>query len=106
MGPTQGSERPGFRLDLRQEAMQETESGLLAIAPGQPEKSEVVRRILSRDSEEVMPPPESKLKLTESEKATLPPMDRPGGALRSALVVPAPPGDTRFRSERRQPPEK
>ncbi len=42
-----------------------------ALVPGNPEKSTLVQRIYSEDPQEVMPPPESNLTLTEHEKALL-----------------------------------
>ena len=39
--------------------------------PGKPEKSELVRRILSTDADERMPPAESKKELTAAEKELL-----------------------------------
>ncbi len=47
-----------LRLDLREEAIL-VRDGVTAIVPGNPEKSEMIRRILSKDPEMVMPPPEA-----------------------------------------------
>lgn len=47
-----------LRLDLREEAIV-AHDGLTAIVPGNPEKSEMIRRIISKDPEMVMPPPEA-----------------------------------------------
>jgi hypothetical protein len=41
------------------------------IVPGQPEKSELVKRILSTKTDEHMPPPDSNRKLTDDQKAVL-----------------------------------
>jgi hypothetical protein len=47
-----------LRLDIREEAVA-LRDGIAAIVPGNPEKSEIIRRILSKDADEVMPPPEA-----------------------------------------------
>ncbi len=47
-----------LRLDIREEAIV-AHDGLTAIVPGNPEKSEMIRRLLSKDPEMVMPPPEA-----------------------------------------------
>ncbi len=52
-GPDAKTVEGDLRLDLREQAV--SESG--AIVAGEPDASELVRRILSEDSEEVMPPP-------------------------------------------------
>jgi len=61
----------GLRLDQHESAYRGGDSGDSAIAPGHPERSELVRRIESVDESERMPPPESKKNLTPEEKALL-----------------------------------
>ena len=66
------AERKGeLRLDVRDSAVGAAESGEHAIVPGNPEKSELVSRINSTDDDLRMPPPETKKKLTDAEKALL-----------------------------------
>ena len=62
------SHRKGeLRLDLRETALQKS-----VVLPGNPEESELIKRIVSSDSEEVMPPPKShKAKLSELQVETL-----------------------------------
>ena len=62
------SHRKGeLRLDLREAALLKS-----ALVPGNPEESEIIKRILSPDPEEVMPPPKShKPRLTDEQVATL-----------------------------------
>src|SRR5262245_34485492 len=60
-----------LRLDQREVALKGGESGEPAIVPGQPETSELVRRVFSTDDTERMPPPESKKSLTDAEKELL-----------------------------------
>ncbi|MEY3176014.1 MAG: hypothetical protein RLZZ436_3928 [Planctomycetota bacterium] len=65
-GPDSASRKADLRLDDRESA---TASG--AIVPGKPEDSELIRRILSSDPDEVMPPPEVKKTLTERQRRML-----------------------------------
>lgn len=53
-----GHREGGLRLDERAFALKGGESGTPAIVPGEPEKSELVKRITSKDSSHVMPPPD------------------------------------------------
>ncbi|MFT5190699.1 MAG: hypothetical protein ACI9DF_005387 [Verrucomicrobiales bacterium] len=70
-GPDAGARKADLRLDIREDALKETDSGLAAIAPGATEQSEIIKRIFSTDPDEMMPPPDSKLKLSDPEKETL-----------------------------------
>ena len=61
-GPDSAARKAGLRLDQREVAIE-----MSAIAPGEPDASEMIRRILSGDPDEVMPPPETKKKLTSAQ---------------------------------------
>jgi hypothetical protein len=63
-----GQREGGIRLDVREAALGEVDSGLVPIAPGDPEGSEAIRRIFSQDESERMPPPESNKSLTDAQK--------------------------------------
>ena len=56
-GPDAGKRKGGLRLDLKESAFGAGESGAVAIVPGDPERSELIRRMGSADPDEVMPPP-------------------------------------------------
>ena len=58
-GPDEASRQGGLRLDQRETALQPADSGLQAIVPGQPDQSELLRRITSQDDSERMPPPQT-----------------------------------------------
>jgi hypothetical protein len=58
----------GFRLDLREEALQPARSGARPIVPGKPAQSEIIKRIFATDAEEVMPPPSAHKVLKPAEK--------------------------------------
>jgi len=72
-GPDAASQEADLRLDLEEFAFASLKSNAshYAIVPGKPGKSEVVSRILSKDKELMMPPPESNLSLSVAEIATL-----------------------------------
>ena len=65
-GPDSASRKADLRLDRREDAID-----MAAIAPGDPDSSEMIRRILSEDETEVMPPPETKKHLTSEQKEKL-----------------------------------
>ena len=56
----------GLRLDLRDEALKETENGLLPIVPGDPDKSEIILRIF--DEDDPMPPEKAHKPFTPEQK--------------------------------------
>ncbi|MFP6692051.1 MAG: c-type cytochrome domain-containing protein, partial [Pirellulales bacterium] len=64
-GPDKKERQSGLRLDQQQAAYGEAESGEIAIVPGKPEQSELIRRITLDDPEETMPPADSGKKLSE-----------------------------------------
>src|SRR5262245_19994075 len=61
----------GLRLDERDAALAGGDSGEKAIVPLQPGNSELIRRILSSDPDERMPPAKSKKELTAADKDVL-----------------------------------
>lgn len=68
-GPDANKREAGLRLDIAEAAYQALEENpsAHALVPNQPNDSEVFLRISSTDEEEMMPPPESELKLTNRE---------------------------------------
>ena len=71
-GPDEKKRAGGLRLDVREEATAVMESGRTAIVPGQPDESELMRRVLVHDEDEQMPPPEAKRPpLSDKDVATL-----------------------------------
>jgi hypothetical protein len=67
-----GKQKAGLRLDTAEFATATNKkSGAAAVVPKKPAESELVRRILSADESEVMPPPGGHKKLTAEQKATL-----------------------------------
>lgn len=62
-GPGEGES--GLQLDARDAALAEADSGLAAIVPGKPDESELIRRVMSTDGLERMPPEGKPLKAEE-----------------------------------------
>ena len=63
-GPDAKQVKGGLRLDQPESATQPAKSGKVAIVPKQPGKSELVRRITTKDEDDVMPPTKTGKKLT------------------------------------------
>jgi len=70
-GPDEQARKKKLRLDLREGLFKELEDGWAVVKPNHPEKSEMVRRIFATDEDDLMPPPKSKLKLSDAEKELL-----------------------------------
>ncbi len=70
-GPDKSSRMAGLRLDLREEALQPTKSGVVPIVPGDPEKSAIIQRVFSPNAARLMPPKFAHKDLTEAQKNTL-----------------------------------
>nr|MBA3776596.1 DUF1549 domain-containing protein [Betaproteobacteria bacterium] len=70
-GPDESSRQKDLRLDTKDGAFR-VEDGVTVIVPGNADKSELVRRITSKDPEEVMPPADDEVrKLTAEQIGTL-----------------------------------
>ena len=70
-GPDAETREAGLRLDLREAATAELESGTTAIVAGDLASSEIIARITSTDPDVVMPPPQIRKPITPAEAATL-----------------------------------
>ncbi len=70
-GPDAGSRKAKLRLDTREGALKELEDGMAVVKPGDPAKSELISRIFTDNEDDLMPPPDSHLKLTATEKELL-----------------------------------
>lgn len=68
-GPDANKREAGLRLDIAESAYKALEENPAAhvLVPGKPKSSEAFLRISSQDEEQIMPPPESDLKLTSYE---------------------------------------
>lgn len=70
-GPDPEGVQAGLRLDVRESAIAELDSGEVAVVPGKPEVSELIGRITTDDEDLRMPPADHGAKLTEKEVAVL-----------------------------------
>ena len=70
-GPDKSKVEAGLQLTNSQGATEKLKSGNYAIVGGNINKSELVKRILSNDPEQIMPSPKSHLELSNEEKALL-----------------------------------
>lgn len=70
-GPDEQQRQGGVRLDQYEFATEPGDSGRPAIHPRDAAQSELIRRVMTEITEEVMPPPETGKKLTFEQKAVL-----------------------------------
>lgn len=70
-GPDEAERQGGFQLDKHSSMLAEADSGLRPVVPGQPQQSELLRRIVTADEDERMPPAEFAKPLTAAEIQTI-----------------------------------
>lgn len=70
-GPDEEQRKGGYRLDDSKSAFEPADSGERPIVAGDPAKSELLRRLISDDEGERMPPPEFGAKFTKEEVALI-----------------------------------
>lgn len=102
-GPDKAKQQAGLRLDMPESAYEAlAKSGHTAIVPGNLARSELVRRILSTDPDEMMPTPKSNLSLTAEEKAILIRWVEQGAAYKEhwSLIAPTMPEVPKVKDER------
>jgi len=69
-GPDKNARMMGLRLDIRDEALKTTKSGVTPIIPGDPDHSAIIERVFATDRK-VMPPASAHKELTAAQKATI-----------------------------------
>lgn len=69
-GPDEKKREAGLRLD-EEAAAKANNDGVIAVVPGQPDKSALLERILSTDPDEVMPPPKQHKTISPAQVALL-----------------------------------
>ena len=84
-GPDEAARKARLRLDTPEGAIQPARSGYPAIVPHDPEESELVRRVLTEEPTELMPPPAAKLPLSEVPERNPAPMGPTRRRLPTAL---------------------
>ncbi len=70
-GPDEGTREAGLRLDSHAAATTKLDSEKVAIVPGNISASELVRRIVTTDADELMPPPSANKPLSADQKKLL-----------------------------------
>ena len=65
------AKKGGFRLDVREEAVKSAKSGAKPIVEGKPAESEIIKRIFSKSTDEVMPPPSAHKTLKPAQQEML-----------------------------------
>ena len=70
-GPDERARKKRLRLDTQEGLFGKLEEGWAVVRPGDTNRSELVRRILATDPEEMMPPPDSQLSLSAADKDLL-----------------------------------
>src|SRR5712691_6312622 len=70
-GQDANERKAGLRLDQRDGATKPAESGKIAIVPSKPSDSELLRRVLSDDNDELMPPASENKPLSAAQKEVL-----------------------------------
>src|SRR4051812_13201994 len=68
-GPDKNKRKSGLRLDTQDGAYATGQSGHAAFVPRSPENSEALKRIVTKDNEEMMPPPSEHKKVTAEQLA-------------------------------------
>ncbi len=69
-GPDRRARMAGLRLDIREEALKTSKSGVTPIVPGDPSKSAIVQRVFDTGAK-IMPPAFAHKTLTEPQKETI-----------------------------------
>ena len=69
-GPDAASRKANLRLDTKDGAFKEYDKGLVAVVPGNLEKSELWKRIVTSDRDDLMPPAKSGKKLSKPQIET------------------------------------
>ena len=70
-GQDKAARKSDLRLDEREAALKGGKSGDAAIIPGRPEASVLIKRVLTTDPDDIMPPTKAKNPLKPAEIATL-----------------------------------
>jgi mono/diheme cytochrome c family protein len=92
-GPDEGKRKAGLRLDRQEDAFLKLKSGQYALVAGKPESSTLVERILTKDPDEIMPPPQHGKPLLPAQIELLQQWVRQGAAWQQhwSFIVPTAP---------------
>src|SRR5262245_52507830 len=70
-GPDKNARMAGMRLDIREEALKPTQTGVTPIVPGDPDRSAIVERVFAANPARIMPPNYAHKELTATQKDTI-----------------------------------
>ncbi len=70
-GPDAANQKGNLRLDIRENALAPAKSGAVAIVPGKPEESELIKRLYTADEDDRMPPAQAHKTVTDAQKELL-----------------------------------
>ena len=70
-GPDAKGRKARLRFDIETDLKRDADSGFSILKSGDAENSEIFRRIISTDPDEVMPPPEFLVPVSDTEKALI-----------------------------------
>ncbi len=104
-GADEKQRKAGLRLDVRDLAAKPTESGAVALVPGRPDESELIKRMISADDSLRMPPPTSGKKLTTAQIELLKRWVAEGAEYQGhwAFISPTRPAVADFKSQNSNP---
>jgi hypothetical protein len=66
-GPDENKREAEMRLDTREGAIAKSDKHAVAIVPGDPEASELIRRVTAKDADDIMPPPDQHKPVNEKQ---------------------------------------
>src|SRR5215813_2834405 len=70
-GPDSRARMAGLRLDIREEALKKTKSGVTPIVPSSPEQSAIIQRVFAENPAKIMPPQYLHKELSAAQKETI-----------------------------------
>ena len=66
-GPDEAGRKAKLRLDRRPDALAVLKSGAAAVVPGKPQESSLIKRVVTQDADDLMPPAKTGKKLTPAQ---------------------------------------
>ena len=70
-GPDENKREAEMRLDSREGALAKSDKHAIAIVPGDPAASEMIRRVTTQDADDIMPPPDQHKPVSSAQVALL-----------------------------------
>jgi len=67
-GPDEKGREADLRFDIKTDLSHDSDAGIPILKPGNPDESELFQRIITEDPDDIMPPPETLLTISNAEK--------------------------------------